>query len=94
MDGKMKQKMLDWEEVDYWPDGKNQKALKKNFTFPDFRSALDFVNGVGELAEKVQHHPDINFGWGYVQIWLTSHDVHGITEKDKSLAVAIDTSVK
>ncbi len=79
-----------WEEVDYWPDEREQRALKKRFTFKDFSSALDFVNKVGELAEKANHHPDINFGWGYAEIWLTTHSEHKVTVKDHELAAKID----
>ena len=79
-----------WDEVDYFNDGREQKALLKNFKFKDFKQALGFVNMIGQLAEKAGHHPDINMGWGYATIWLTTHDAHGITEKDRSLAVQID----
>lgn len=79
-----------WKEAYYFPDGREQKALVKRFKFTNFKSALDFVNKVGELAEKANHHPDVNFGWGYVQVWLTSHDAHAITERDIELAKKID----
>ncbi len=80
-----------WEEVDYFPDGRKQKALRKDFVFKDFTDALVFVNKVGELAEKHQHHPDINLGWGFVRIWLTTHSEHRITDKDLVMAREIDS---
>ena len=79
-----------WEEVDYFGDGRDQKALIKLFRFKNFIEALKFVNKVGGLAEKSGHHPDINLGWGYVKVWLTTHDAHGITDKDYELAKQID----
>ena len=79
-----------WEEFDYFPDGREQKALRKDFTFNDFQDALEFVNKVGELAEKAGHHPDINLSWGLVRVWLTTHSKHKITDKDHNLAKAID----
>lgn len=79
-----------WEEVDYFPDKREQKALIKVFSFKDFKSALEFVNKVGAVAEKANHHPDINLGWGYVKVWLTTHSKHAITDKDHELATAID----
>jgi len=79
-----------WEEVDYYPDGREQKALKKEFKFKDFMSALEFVNKVGELAEKANHHPDIEISWGLAVIVLTTHDESAITKKDYSMAKAID----
>ena len=82
--------MNNWEEVDYYPENSEQKAIRKKFDFKDFATALQFVNKVGALAEEANHHPDINLGWGYVHVWLTSHDEHKVTEKDYSLAKAID----
>ena len=64
--------------------------LKKRWTFLDFASSLAFVNRVGELAEAADHHPDITFGWGYVEIVLTTHDRGGITDVDIALAIHID----
>jgi 4a-hydroxytetrahydrobiopterin dehydratase len=81
----------DWKEIDYFDKERDQKALVKDFKFKNFTDALTFVNKVGKLAEDAAHHPDINMGWGYVKIWLTTHSVHGITEKDHELAAKIDT---
>jgi 4a-hydroxytetrahydrobiopterin dehydratase len=83
-----------WEEVDYFSDGRDQKALIKLFSFKNFKEALKFVNKVGDLSEKAGHHPDVNLGWGYVKVWLTTHDAHGITEKDYELAKQIDLLLK
>lgn len=80
----------DWEIVDYYPDGRKQKALRRNFRFEDFKSALEFVNKVAAIAEDQGHHPDLNFGWGYVTVWTTSHDAHVITDRDHKLIDAID----
>ena len=66
------------------------RQLKKRYSFENFAGALDFVNGVGALAEAADHHPDIAFGWGYVEIALTTHDRGGITDVDFALAKQID----
>ena len=66
------------------------KSLVKEFSFPDFKSALEFVIQIGALAEKAGHHPDIELGWGKVKVILTSHDAGKVTEKDKNLAQQID----
>lgn len=65
-------------------------TLRKEFTFDDFKSALEFVNKVGALAESANHHPDIQLGWGKVKISLTTHSAGGVTEKDRDLAKQID----
>ena len=71
-----------------WQEENN--ALVKQFKFDDFRSALDFVNEVGELAEAANHHPDIELGWGRVMISLTTHSEKKVTQKDRDLAAEID----
>ncbi len=64
--------------------------LVRNFKFPDFKSALAFVNRVGELAEGQGHHPDILLGWGKAEITIWTHAVDGLTESDFILAAKID----
>ncbi len=64
--------------------------LKKRFDFRNFAESLAFVNKVGELAEAADHHPDFRFGWGYVEIELTTHDRNGLTKKDFDLAKRIE----
>ena len=75
-------------ELNYWKvvDGK----LLKRFTFTNFAESLEFINKIGAIAETHDHHPDINFGWGYAEIFITTHDAGGITEKDFALAKEID----
>jgi 4a-hydroxytetrahydrobiopterin dehydratase len=64
--------------------------LVKTFTFRDFLASLQFVNAVGELAEKAGHHPDIDIRYNKVRLALTTHDAGGLTEKDFSLASQAD----
>lgn len=60
--------------------------LQRTFEFPDFVTALAFVNGVGGVAEELNHHPDILLTWGKATISVWSHDVGGITDRDFALA--------
>ena len=62
------------------------EKLKRQFTFADFKTALQFVNQVGQLAEQENHHPVIQFTWGRVTVWWWSHDVDGLSERDYRLA--------
>ncbi len=64
--------------------------LYKVFHFPDFKSALDFVNSVGEVAEQQGHHPAIYFTWGKVEITIWTHKIDGLVEADFILAAKID----
>jgi 4a-hydroxytetrahydrobiopterin dehydratase len=60
--------------------------LEKEYTFKDFRQALEFTNKVGELAEAQGHHPDIYLAWGKVKLTIWTHKIDGLTESDFVLA--------
>ncbi len=63
--------------------------LQREFKFPDFVSALEFVNQVGRIAEAEGHHPDILLSWGKAVITIYTHKVNGLTESDFILAAKI-----
>jgi 4a-hydroxytetrahydrobiopterin dehydratase len=67
------------------------KELSKEYTFPDFRQALDFVNRLGEIAESEGHHPDIYLTWGKVRVSLSTHSIGGLSKSDFILAAKADT---
>lgn len=69
-----------------------EEMLIKNFTFNNFIEAVDFVNNIVPLAEKLEHHPDIEiFSYKNVRVKLTTHDAgNKVTEKDIELAKEID----
>ena len=64
--------------------------LWKAYTFPDFRTALDFVNKTGAIAEAEGHHPDLFLSWGKVEVKIWTHKIDGLTESDFILAAKID----
>ena len=63
--------------------------LEKEYEFKDFRRALGFTNKIGELAEKIGHHPDIYLAWGKVRVSIWTHKIDGLTESDFILAAKI-----
>ncbi|MFA5838610.1 MAG: 4a-hydroxytetrahydrobiopterin dehydratase [Candidatus Paceibacterota bacterium] len=70
----------------------NQDILSKTFTFNDFVEAVNFVSKIVPLAEKLNHHPDIEiFSYNKVKVKLSTHDVgNKVTEKDIELSKRID----
>jgi 4a-hydroxytetrahydrobiopterin dehydratase len=62
------------------------QAITRQFKFPDFGAALAFVVRVGCLAEKRDHHPDIELGWGKAKVTWTTHDTGGVTRLDLEMA--------
>jgi len=68
----------------------DEHHIERSFKFPNFVSALAFVNRIGEIAEQQGHHPDICFGWGNVSVKLFTHKIKGLTESDFILAAKVD----
>ena len=73
----------DWQVV-------GEHHIERQFTFSDFKSALDFVNRAGEIAEAEGHHPDLFLSWGKVGVKIWTHKINGLTESDFILAAKID----
>lgn len=73
----------------------NDKAkLSKTFVLKTKKNAFDvafsFADEVRRVANKLNHHPELNIGWGKVTIELFTHDAGHVTEKDEKLARSID----
>ncbi len=80
-------------KVDGWDvknNADNSYYLLKEFKFKNFIESQNFINQVGEIAEREKHHPDISFGWGYCSIKIFTHAIKGLAESDFILAAKID----
>jgi len=64
--------------------------ITKTATHKDFAAALRYVNAVGYLAEKANHHPDIVMSWNKVMLTLVSHSAGGLTDHDFALARSLN----
>src|SRR5579872_4585688 len=78
------------------PDWKVMEGhhLERAYKFPDFVTALAFVNKIGEVAEREGHHPDLTLGWGRVGVVTYTHSIKGLSESDFILAAKIDQLYK
>jgi 4a-hydroxytetrahydrobiopterin dehydratase len=63
-----------------------EKTVKKS----DFREAMAYVNQVADIAERLNHHPDISISWNRVGLQVSTHDSGGLTALDFELAGAVD----
>ena len=80
-------------KVDGWDVKKNKDEsffIEKEFKFENFLHSQEFINKIGDIAEKEGHHPDIAFGWGYAKIKIHTHAIKGLAESDFVLAAKID----
>ena len=65
--------------------------IEKTFELASFPDAVAFVTRVGFLAEKANHHPDLDVRWRKVRVGLSTHDEGGITGRDLGLAREIES---
>ena len=70
--------------------GRRDDEIEKHFELPSFPDAIAFVTRVGFLAEKANHHPDLDVRWRKVRVALSTHSEGGITGKDLALAGEIE----
>jgi 4a-hydroxytetrahydrobiopterin dehydratase len=77
-------------ELPHWEYDAEAQGIRRTFSFVDFAEAFAFMTRVAILAEKADHHPEWFNVYNRVQILLTTHDAGGLSERDISLAKAID----
>jgi 4a-hydroxytetrahydrobiopterin dehydratase len=73
--------------TDKAPDG---GAITRTVTRKDFRDSLLYLNAVGYLAERANHHPDVEVSWNKVTLTLSTHSEGGLTARDFALARQIN----
>ena len=88
--------LLPVSEVDEFVDShqgwsRADRTLTRTFQFDDFNASMGFVTRVALVAEKADHHPDIDIRWNKVTLTLSTHSAGGLTQKDLDLAATTDT---
>lgn len=73
-----------------WSEVKDRNAISKKFVFADFNAAFGFMTRAALIAEKMDHHPEWFNVYKTVEVTLSTHDAGGVTDKDVTLAQAMD----
>lgn len=68
--------------------------IQKTFEFDDFSTAIKFVNDVASLAERYDHHPDMDIRYNRVKLGLSTHSEGGLTARDFDVAGEIEQSIE
>lgn len=66
----------------------SERYIYREFEFKDFLTAMGFLNGVGEIANRMDHHPKMTIDFNRVLVGTSTHDVGRVTHKDLDLAGA------
>jgi 4a-hydroxytetrahydrobiopterin dehydratase len=66
------------------------KVIEKSYASKNFVAAMAMANGIMEVAEQEDHHPDLHVSYRTLRVELTTHALGGLTENDFILAAKID----
>ncbi len=65
-------------------------AIVRHWRFDDFRQAMVFASAVAELADRLDHHPDLLVGYGRCSVRWSTHDAGGVSARDLDAARQTD----
>lgn len=68
----------------------DSSELKREFRFRDFHATMGFVNAVAFIANREDHHPDLEVGYNYCRMRWSTHDVGGLSLNDFLCAAKVD----
>jgi 4a-hydroxytetrahydrobiopterin dehydratase len=73
---------------------RNGKSLQRVVDFQEYLEGIDFVNIIAEIAEELNHHPDIEIRYTRVSVNCSTHRCKGITNRDFELAHRIEQLIE
>ncbi len=79
------------EELSSWRF--HRGAIRTRIKAPDFPAAVALVSRIAEVAEEMDHHPDIDIRWRTLTFTCATHSANGVTALDVDLAARIDTAI-
>lgn len=81
------------ETLDGWSFAPDGKGITRRFDFKGFARAVEMANLAAWLGNRLNHHPDVCFGWGYCRVTFTTHEAGGLTDADFAAAARLDELV-
>ena len=70
-----------------------KSKLYRDYVFENFIEAFHFMSRVADIAETMNHHPEWSNVYNRVEIYLTTHDANGVSEKDFVFIEKIDSLI-
>jgi 4a-hydroxytetrahydrobiopterin dehydratase len=66
-------------------------GIERTLELPSFRAAVEAISMIADVAEEMDHHPDMDLRWTKVRVAVVTHSAGGLTELDLGLARRVDT---
>ncbi|HET8899958.1 MAG TPA: 4a-hydroxytetrahydrobiopterin dehydratase [Rhodanobacteraceae bacterium] len=77
-----------------WQLAADGKGIARDFTFKNFHHTLGFINAVGYIANREDHHPDLEAGYGHCRVFFSTHDVGGLSRNDFICAAKVNALIE
>jgi 4a-hydroxytetrahydrobiopterin dehydratase len=75
-------------ELPLWSGGPD--GIERTLELPSFRNAAEAVSVIADVAEQIDHHPDMDLRWTKLRVAVVTHSAGGLTELDLQLARRVD----
>ena len=82
------EKML--KEIPEWQLNDSATEISREFSFKNYLRTMSFVNAVAWIANKENHHPDMEVGYNRCKVTYSSHAINGLSENDFICAAKIN----
>lgn len=76
-----------------WGLSSDGRAIVRRFELKGFAKAVEMANLAAWLGNRMNHHPDVTFGWGYCEVRFSTHAAGGLTEADFACAARLNDLV-
>jgi 4a-hydroxytetrahydrobiopterin dehydratase len=78
-------------DLPLWSGGVD--GIERTLELPSFRAAVEAISMIADVAEELDHHPDMDLRWTRVRVAVVTHSAGGLTELDLQLARRVDVLV-
>jgi len=73
-----------------WKLADDTRSIGREWSFKDFYRTMSFMNAVAHIANREDHHPDVELGYNYCRVRFMTHAIQGLSENDFICAARID----
>jgi len=77
-------------QLNDWQANEESTIISKQFSFANFYETMAFVNAIAWIANKENHHPDLEVGYNYCHVNFMTHAIKGLSHNDFICAAKID----
>ncbi len=78
------------EQTPEWIVAADEKSVSRRYQFKNFHQTMSFVNAIAWIANREDHHPDLEVSYDFCVVRYTTHAIGGLSENDFICAAKVD----